>query len=257
MEMKLLTAALVLTLFGAPCFAQSAAPPPQATDIDEAMASWMRQKAEQSIIDGQARRATGAGQSKGLLEIRSLADYPAPSAIKQNIAAGIRARSHGPLQVADGAIPSVSSLISTHRSVVRTGAELRQRLSSAPADLSHTALGQAELLSTEPTGTLSAGRSTGLVRLYRLGQGGIIVFSEDDYIASGTKITLIRETLNTDVNGVPARAYAARSNDGRAKAELRWVTPTRSFWLTLITDDGARIESGEKLLMQIANGIGP
>lgn len=179
----------------------------------------------------------------------------APVAITSRVREGIVERSRGPIQVASGAIPSTAEVVAGLANTRRSNAELEQRLGYAPADISRTPIGAAELLSTAPSGTINGATSTGVSRTYRVPKVGVVILSEDDYLASGTELTVIRETLNEDVNGVPAAAYSARSEDGMGKAEVRWVTPHRAYALTLLTDDGSRIEQGQALLLQIARGI--
>jgi len=132
---------------------------------------------------------------------------------------------------------------------------MERRIFHDVVSIEGTAIGAAELLSIEPTGVISRERSTGAVRTYNVPGLGIVVLSEDNYIESGTVITLVEETMNTDVNGYPARSYAARTKDGRGKAEVRWVTPTKSYWMTLVSDDGGHIEQGERTLMHVARAI--
>lgn len=251
--MKAKIIALAAASFTTSIFAQDAAEP--TPHVQQEMADWTRSLALKEVEEGHSAAGRSAMAEKAQVEVISLAEMDAPAAVKANMAEGISKRSRGPLVVASGSIPSTMEVIAGLSNTRRSDAELKRRLAYTPADVSRTPIGAAELLSTEPNGTIHGATSTGLSRTYRVPKVGVVILSEDDYLASGTKLTLIREMLNTDVNGVPARSYAARSEDGRGKAELRWVTPTRSYFLTLITDDGTRIEQGEELLLQIAKGI--
>lgn len=216
--------------------------------------AWMRETFEKRQAENKQRGLRPLTHEE-LLELVSLKDYHASVQEKNSIASGIQLRSQGPLQVAEGTLPSASAIAMGSRTRLRSDAELKEKLSYIPADLSRSPVGPAELLRVEPTGIVNDGKSTGLIRTYLLPGSGVLVVSEDDYVASQTRITLIRETLNANVNGIPARAYSAKSKDGRGKAELRWVTPNRSYWLTFITDDSAQLQSGEKLLRQVAQSI--
>ena len=251
--MKAKIIALAAASFVAPLFAQKAAE--SKPHVPQEMADGTRSLALKEVEDGRSAAGRSSFAGKGQVEIVSLAEMDAPPSVKANMEEGISKRRGGTLAVASGSIPSTAEVIATVSNTRRSDAELKRRLGYTPADISQTLIGAAELLSTEPNGTIHGTTSTGLSRTYRVPKVGVVILSEDDYLASGTKITLIREMLNTEVNGVPARSYAARSEDGRGRAELRWVTPTRSYFLTLITDDGARIEQGEELLLQIAKGI--
>lgn len=214
----------------------------------------VKTEAERLASEGRSATARYDSPDASFLKIYSLKDFPASEAVKSIVAAGA-ARGGGVQTVAAGKIPSTAAVIAELSPVRRSNSELERNLSYAPADLSKTPLAAAELLSTEPTGTIGGADSTGVARFFRVPNWGVVQFSEDDYLASKTRIKLIRETLNVDVNGTPARSYSVRSEDGKGLAELRWVTPTRSYGLTLISDDGSRIEAAEMMLMQIAKGI--
>ncbi|WP_179459956.1 hypothetical protein [Stenotrophomonas sp. JAI102] len=253
--MKSRVAALALACIAAPVVAQTVVQPQPAEALQRDLAAWTHSLAEQHATESRTAAANRAPAIQGHVEIISLAELDAPASIKENMAEGIKKRSRGTLDVAAGTIPSTSEVIAGLSPVRRSDSELKRRLSYAPADISRTPIGAAELLSTEPNGTVSGDRSTGVSRVYRIPNVGLVILSEDDYLASRTKHTLIRETLNTQVNGVPARSYAARSKDGKGKAELRWITSNRAYLLTLLSDDGGHIEEGEQMLMQIAKGI--
>ncbi|MCC7633070.1 hypothetical protein [Stenotrophomonas rhizophila] len=253
--MKIGIAVLALACIASPAPAQTTVPPQPSATLQRDMAAWTKSLAQQQATESRMAAENRMPSSQGQVEIVSLAEMDAPASIKASVAEGIKSRSRGTLDVAAGTIPSTSDVVAGLSPARRSNAELKHRLSYAPSDISRTPIGAAELLSTEPNGTVSGDRSTGVSRTYRVPNVGLVILSEDDYVASKTKHTLIRETLNTQVNGTPARSYTARSKDGRGKAELRWITSNRAYLLTLISDDGARIEDGEKLLMQIAKGI--
>lgn len=231
--------------------AQTAAP--SSTQPSEENATWLRERALQQIAESKASKQPG--DEPAYLQIIALADYPAPTAVKQGIADGIRARAQGILESPAGSIPATATILSNVNPDLTDIAVLSRRLSYTPTDLTKTDLKNAQWVGSNPTGSITAGHSTGMARTFRVPAKGVVIFSEDDYLASRTRLTLIHETLNATVNGTPARAYAATSKDGRGKAEVRWVTPTRSYWLTLISDDSAGMEDAEAYLLQIARQI--
>lgn len=196
---------------------------------------------------------TGSTKAEGRVEMITLAEHPDSAATMAPLASGVQARTRGVIEVDNDAIPTIASLLEGVAS--RSGREMERRIFHDVVSIEGTAIRAAELLSIEPTGVISRERSTGAVRTYNVPGLGIVVLSEDNYIESGTVITLVEETMNTDVNGYPARSYAARTKDGRGKAEVRWVTPTKSYWMTLVSDDGGRIEQGERTLMHVARAI--
>lgn len=202
MKLKILLLAAVSVVIAAPLFAQHAAAP--RTPADQQTLDWLRAGALGAAGSG-SDVTRGSPVGHGQLRIIPLSEWDAPPSITQSVAQGIMQQSKGSLTVASGAIPSTDEVIGRLSNTRRSDAELKQRLGYAPADISATPIGAAELLSTEPNGTISGGRSTGVSRAYRAPNVGVIILSEDDYHASKTEITLIRETLNEDVNGVPAR----------------------------------------------------
>ena len=257
MNMKYISLPILTAVLLSPAYAQEAetvARKPGISVDENETSAWMRQTFEKRQAENKQRGHRRLTQDE-LLELVSLKDYNASVQEKNRIVSGIQLRSAGPLQVEEGPLPSASEIATGFRTRIRSGTELKEKLSYVPADLSRSPVGPAELLRIEPTGTISNGKSTGLIRTYLLPGSGVLVVSEDDYVASQTRITLIRETLNANVNGIPARAYSAMSKDGRGKAELRWVTPNRSYWLTFITDDSTQLQSGEMLLRQVAQSI--
>jgi len=256
-NMKYVSLPVLMATLMSPAYgreAETVARKPVLSIDEDATSAWMRETFEKHQAKNK-QRGLGRLTHDELLEIVSLKDYDASAQEKNRIASGIQLRTEGPLQVDEGKLPSASEIAMGPRTRIRSDAELKEKLSYVPADLSRSWVGPAELLRLEPTGVIDAGKSTGLIRTYLLPGAGVLVVSEDDYVASQTRITLIRETLNASVNGIPARAYSAMSKDGRGKAELRWVTPSRSYWLTFITDDSTQLQSGEKLLRQVAQSI--
>lgn len=250
-QIVLLGVAFLMT--AAPLFAQdtSASKDSAYQEIQD----WLRARAVKVLEEHKSEVARGSAGKQGQLKIVSLADMDAPAAVTSSVKEGIIERSRGPLLVASGTIPSTAEVVAGLANARRNDAELEQRLGYAPADVSQTPISAAELLSTEPSGAINGATSTGVSRTYRVPKVGVVILSEDDYHASGTELTVIREALNEDVNGVPAVAYSARSEDGMGKAEVRWVTAQRAYSLTLLTDDGRRIEQGQALLLQIARGM--
>lgn len=244
----------ISTLMIAVTLTASATPAPPAA-LQREVSAWIESQLITQVEDGVAATAKGLRRSPGSLNIVPLSAYDAPPAIKQRIADGIASRAAGTLDVAAGTLPSTAKVIGNLRGRGMSDEDLARQLSAAPVDLSGTPLGTAERLGAEPNGALIDGRWTGVSRVFRIAGIGLIVLAEDDYHASGTQITLIREMLNATVSGVPARAYSARAADGRSTSSLRWVTPRRSCFLTLISDDGTDIAAGERLLLQIANGL--
>lgn len=253
MKSKILLLAALCAIAAAPISAQNTAGPKDLANQE--VLDWIKDKTLEAAERRSSEIAQGYEAKRGQLIIIPLAEWDAPSSVKESVERGITNRSNGAFTVEPGTIPSTEAIIGRLANTRRTDAELKQRLGYVPADLSRTPIGAAELLSTEPSGSINGATSTGVLRAYRVPNVGVIILDEINYVASGREITLIRETFNEYVNGVPARAAAYRSEDGRGQAQLNWVTPLRAYELKLYTDDGDRIEQGQALLLQIAKGL--
>lgn len=192
----------------------------------------------------------------GTLRIVPLSEFSAPVSIKEDIANGARNRAEGPIAAAPGTIPSLSAIVSSLKGDGSTRSNIVTHPTFEPTDLSLTPLGHGQLIATHIAGVVNGdGSHTGLARYFFVPAIGVVEFSEDDYVAAGTTITLVAESLNVEVNGVPAMSWTAQSPEGPGKATLSWVTQSRAFRLVLITDDSNILEVAEGFLMDIATGI--
>lgn len=219
-------------------------------DILESSMATSLEKAQQARWQSGSQAAAGQGS----LKIVSLADWHAPASVRDAAAARAVA-APGTVQVAAGSLPSIAEAQADFRGSVLENEQLTRRLGYVPADVSGTVLGELTLLATLPAGTISGDRASGLERVWEIPETGLIMFAENDYVASGRQITLFRESLNAEVQGMPARRLSTRSADGRGSVQLSWYGPRKSYKLTLITDDAVRLEEGERLLGQVAEGI--
>lgn len=187
--------------------------------------------------------------------MQSIADLDAPSTVKTHLQKEIIAQHAGVMTVATGTIPSVATLMAQTPVRVLSDDVLRERLPVPPAGIDGTPLRAARLVNTDWSGTRSGINATGVSRIYLLEGTGFIEFSEDSYRLGAGKIIQFKEALNATVGDTPAMSHMERSVDGRGMATLSWVTPEKSFQLRLVTDDGASVEKGAELLMQIAEDL--
>lgn len=204
-------------------------------------------------VERTAARIEGREPAIGSLRIYPLEAYPAPEVIRAAIAKGIEERRKGVMLVPEENVPTVSDLMASLR---ESGSVAKStRLSLRPADLTSTGLSQAELLGTAPIGAGKTTGFTGVSRTYRVATLGTIELSEEDYVASGAQLILAKEALNTHVGATPAIFWAARTQTGRAMAELAWITPRRSYKMTFLTDDARRLPEGQRMLIRIATQL--
>lgn len=227
-----------------------------AGEIDARMDADLRARAEVAAMEGALRSRQGLAPEPGSLEIISLKDYPAPAEYKRKIESKIRARSAGPTLVAKEKLPDQNAILANLTPKSGALSSASQRGVSAPlgrqTDLSKTPLKDGVLLGAVPTGKISSNGATGVSRTFRLTDGSLIEFSEDDYVAAGTKIRLIRETLNTNVNGSLGIISSARAEDGSGRSMLHWVTPKRSYRITRLAQNNFNAQQSEALLRKIA-----
>lgn len=230
-----------------------------ATDSPEdekAFTEWFKEISARGSQEAFDKIATGEAPAPGVYRVLSINDLDAPEAVKNHFRSGIAKRRAGVMVVPVGRISSASKLLAMTPTRVLPDAELRKRLPAPPSDVARTPLRSAKLINTNWCGTRTGIKSTGLQRIFLLETVGLIDFCEDSYRESkGARIEVFKEELNATVGDTPAMAHMERSVDGRGMAALSWVTPEKSFQLRLVTDDGASIEKGAALLMQIAEGI--
>jgi hypothetical protein len=258
---KLIVVAILFAL-ASPTFAQDT-PNTLTPEVRQAAQEWVKGMAEQQATAFQdairTERLTSdmvaTQKGGGTVEIYSIKDYPAPDAVKQSILRGAERSKQGVLTVPPERVLTEAQALKKLAKWNSQPLELLEKeLTFSPAQLDATPLSNGKLLDAGTVGiTLSNGLSTGLTRTYQVPGVGIITFDEEDYPSSPTlHILLARESFNTDISGIPAIASAARTTDGRGSASLRWITPLRSYELSLITDHGAHMEQNQQLLKAIA-----
>lgn len=140
-----------------------------------AISDRVKTEPERRASEGRSATAKYDSPDAGSLKIYSLKDFPASEAVKSTVAAAV-ARGGGAQTVAAGKIPSTAAVIAELSPVRRSNSELERNLTYAPADLSKTPLALAELLSTEPTGTINGAHSTGVARFFRVPNWGLFSF---------------------------------------------------------------------------------
>lgn len=193
--------------------------------------------------------------ARGTLRVISLSELSAPASLKEQIVTGARKHAEGAITALPGAIPSNSEIVSSLGSD-RAARSKPIQPTFEPADLALTPLEPAHLIASQASGVIyEDGTHTGLARYFLIPGLGIVQFNEDDYVAAGTDITLVAESLNTEVNEVPAMSWTAFSPEGRGKATLSWVTPSRAFRLVLVTDDSKVLDTGADFLLDVATRI--
>lgn len=226
------------------------------TDAEtEAVGAWLRQLTLKGAARQNEMLRQGSTRNEASYVVQSIADLDAPAAVKARFQRQAAAHNAGVKRIAAGAIPSVASLLAQTPDRVLPDAVLRERLPVRPARTDGTPLVHARLINTNWSGTRMGINATGLSRIYLMEGVGIIEFTEDSYRQGTGQIIQFEEALNATVGTTPAMATMEQSADGRGRADLSWVTPTMSYTLKLVTDNGAALEEAAVTLMQIAEGI--
>lgn len=256
MDVKSTILAGFLLALTVPVWAQSNAN--ESLQDRRAINDWLRTLAAQRAgIDPETKRFVGVQQPSDPpgVHIYDAANFPAPESVKkllyQDSTSPERAR-----PVAPEKVPTEAQARARLARWKKTPTEeLAKSLTFVPAEISSTPLATGTLLDAGSTGsTLGHGISTGLTRTYDVPGMGLITLDEVDYPSSPSlSIMLVKEAFNTDVDGTPTIARRVRTTDGRGEATLRWITPKRSYTLTLITDKGDRLEQGQHMLKAIAS----
>ena len=221
----------------------------------DAVGQWLRQLTNEAVARQQEALLQDAPIAEGDYVVKSIADLDAPPTVKTHFQNEVIAQHAGAKTMATGTIPSVAALIAQTPVRVLSDDVLRERLPVPPAGIDETPLRAARLVNTDWSGTRNGVNATGLSRIFLLEGIGFIEFSEDSYRLGAGRILQFKEALNATVGNTPAMSHMERSVDGRGMASLSWVTPEKSFQLRLVTDDGASVEKGAELLMQIAEGL--
>jgi len=214
---------------------------------------WLHQRALQAALEHSGSGVLRNATESGTYRVLPLNLLDAPEAAKTQLRAEIDRVRSGVVQLPDGVIPAQQALLAGLPRTIRSNAELRHRLPSAPSNLQATPLGAAELIGMEPSGALDGVRSSGLTRYYRLDGVGIVEFSEDNYRAAGTRIEVIEEAQNVSVNGLPAQLQLSIDGHGRNLVELSWATAEKSHSLIAIGEGDVRHSA--RLIQAIASNV--
>ncbi|MET0937211.1 MAG: hypothetical protein ABWX83_14545 [Luteibacter sp.] len=133
--------------------------------------------------------------------------------------------------------------------------EILPRLRYVPIALTGTVRELSPMVEATTAGGLSEGKWTGISRSWDVAGLGFIQLDESEYKDSGGSITLVRELLNSDVNGHPATVRTVRSADGATLVSVSWVTETTTRRLNLQPVDPAATKANEQALLSLARSL--
>lgn len=138
----------------------------------------------------------------------------------------------------------------------RSLAEIRPHLRYAPISLQDTLLESQPMVEATTAGGVADGRWSGITRSWDVAGFGFVRLDESEYRETGGSITLVKEWLNSEVNGHPASVKTMRSVDGTTLVSVSWVTDTTDFRLDLQPAQPEAVEANQKALLELAKGLG-
>ncbi len=138
----------------------------------------------------------------------------------------------------------------------RSLVDIRRHLRYAPISLKGTLLESQPMIEATTAGGVTDGRWSGVTRSWDIAGLGFVRLDESEYKETGGSITLVKEWLNSEVNGHPASVKTMRSADGTALVSVGWVTETTDFRLDLQPVHPEAVEANQQVLLELANGLG-
>lgn len=105
-----------------------------------------------------------------------------------------------------------------------------------------------------PSGTVVDGTWTGSNRVLDIPQLGLVYVEEMDYILGGGNGGMVKEFINTEVNGYPAVFTVKKSDSGKWSTELTWVTENKTFYLA-VTKRIIKDKRSYKKFMELARSF--
>ncbi|PTR34783.1 hypothetical protein C8J98_10140 [Luteibacter sp. OK325] len=135
-------------------------------------------------------------------------------------------------------------------------ADIRPHLRYTPISLSGTLLESHPMVEATTAGGVSDGRWSGVTRSWDVAGLGFVRLDESEYRETGGSITLVKEWLNSEVNGHPATLKTMRSDDGATLVSISWVTESTDFRLDLQPVHVDAVEANQQTLLKLARSLG-
>ena len=135
-------------------------------------------------------------------------------------------------------------------------AQILPHLRYAPLSLRGTRLEDLAMVEATTAGGVVDGRWSGVTRSWDVAGLGFVQLDESEYRESGGSITVVKEWLNSDVNGYPATLKTMRSPDGATLVSLSWVTDTTDIRLDLQPINAEAVEANQKAVLDLARSLG-
>jgi hypothetical protein len=189
--------------------------------------------------------------SEEILSSAAFVSEDAKARVRRNVATIQR----GEPIIEDGSVPGLEKQFKAMSNRVKPLPEIVDRLTRVPSDVSDTPLRDAPLLGAYMQGTLVKKSWTGVGRVFRHPELGIVVLDEYDLFASSAKQTMAAETMNFPIGDQPGW-FSVRSDprSGLSVSRLKWVDNSGvAFELIIQRSD----EAAKQAMRQIAESIKP
>jgi hypothetical protein len=201
------------------------------------------------------------------LHIVALADSPFLGPVAERIREEISEQARAGSYQADGdRVPDLRLATATARATAGPSpmidkqylslAEIRSHLRYAPISLKGTLLESHPMVEATTAGGVTDGRWSGVTRSWDIAGFGFVRLDESEYKESGGSITVVKEWLNSEVNGHPASAKTMRSADGTTLVSVGWVTDTTDIRLDLQPVHPEAVEANQRALLELARALG-
>lgn len=148
-----------------------------------------------------------------------------------------------------------SSAVGGNEEVFTTLPQIKPHLYYEPASISQTVLEGLPLVDVSTAGGRREGRWTGLSRSWEVVGLGLVQLDESEYADGDGSVTVIKEWLNTDINGQPGTIQTMRGPDGATQVSLGWVTDHKVMRLNLQPLDPAALIPNQEALLAMARSI--
>jgi hypothetical protein len=129
-----------------------------------------------------------------------------------------------------------------NKKYIKEMSDVLPELAIQPSTLSGQMFERAKFKGAMVSGGYTKNGWTGVTRLYRFPQLGLVKLDELDYIASGSGIIVAKEFID-EIDGKTATYMVKRSLSGKSLSELTWFTESKMFTLSasgLIKKDDKR-----------------
>jgi hypothetical protein len=126
----------------------------------------------------------------------------------------------------------------------------------APISVAGTRLEHVPMIEATTAGGIAGGRWSGVTRSWDVPGLGFIQLDESEYQESGGSITLVKEWLNTEVNGHPATVKTMKSPDGATLVSVGWVNESTDFRLDLQPVNRDATEINQEAMLELARSLG-